>query len=127
MTGILPDIKLIRSAWACKCPRCGQGALYRPGFFNLTIVERCALCNFPLGRNDSADGPAVLLIFLLGALLVPLAAIFEFVFTPPLWLHLILWPPLALALIIVALRPLKAYVIALQFKYRPQTMRDDEE
>lgn len=126
MTGILPDKKLLRTALACKCPRCGEGDLYRPGFLNLTIVDRCAHCAFPLGKNDSADGPAVLLIFALGALLVPLAAALEFIFAPPLWLHVVLWGPLALALTLGALRPLKAYVIALQYKHRPQTMTNDD-
>jgi uncharacterized protein (DUF983 family) len=125
MTSIMPDKELIRTALACKCPRCGIGTLYRPGFLSLTIVEQCPHCGFPLGKNDSADGPAVLLIFALGTLLVPLAAAFEFIFSPPLWAHIVLWGPLALAMTLGALRPLKAYVIALQYKHRPQTMRDD--
>lgn len=72
-----------------------------------------------LARNDSGDGPAVFLIFALGFLLVPLALFVETLFAPPLWVHAVLWTVVALGLTIGALRPLKSYVIALQFKHRP--------
>ena len=117
---MLPDIGPIRTALACVCPRCGGGALYKPGFLNATVNESCPACGLPLGRHDSADGPAVLLIFVLGALLVPLAVLFEFTIGPPLWMHAVLWGTLAAALTLFALRPLKAYVIALQYKHRPR-------
>lgn len=108
----------IRTAFACKCPRCGQGDLF-PAGFNLTLVPACSHCGLNLEKNDSADGPAVFLIFLLGFLLVPLALAFETLFAPPLWVHAVLWGATALGLTIGLLRPLKAYVIALQYRHRP--------
>ena len=72
----------------CKCPRCGQGPLFS-GF--LTVAERCSRCNLDLGKADSGDGPAVFMIFILGAAVVPLALWVESAFSPPLWLHAILW------------------------------------
>ncbi len=111
-------LSVLRGALACRCPRCGQGALYKPGTF-LDIQEACPVCGMKLARNDSADGPAVFLIFVLGALLVPLALLVEKLAHPPLWAHAILWTVVALALTIGSLRPLKSYVIALQYKYRP--------
>lgn len=122
MTSVLPDPGPLRIALTCKCPRCGQGDLYKPGFLNANVNEVCATCGFPLGKNDSADGPAVLMIFVLGALLVPLALLLEFTLAPPLWLHVVLWGIVAVGLTLWALRPLKAYVIALQFKHRPGDM-----
>lgn len=114
----LLDSGPVRLAWAQKCPRCGKGDLYKPGL-TLELREKCAECNLPLAENDSGDGPAVFLIFILGFLLVPLALIFESLFAPPLWVHAVLWGGIALAATLGALRPLKAYVIALQFKHRP--------
>lgn len=117
---LLPDPAPIRTALACVCPRCGRGPLYKPGFMTTAVNDSCAACGLPFGRNDSADGPAVLLIFVLGALLVPLALLLEFMAAPPLWVHGVVWGALATALTLGALRPLKAYVIALQYKHRPQ-------
>lgn len=79
----------------------------------------CPDCGLDLTQADSADGPAVFLIFVLGASLVPLALIFETVFAPPLWVHAVLWGAVALGFTIGSLRPLKAFVVALQYKHRP--------
>lgn len=115
---MLPDKDLLLLGWACKCPRCRKGDLYKPGL-TLSLNNICAACGLDLDKNDSADGPAVFLIFILGFGLVPLALLLEFTFHPPLWVHTVLWGAVILALTIGALRPLKAYIIALQFKHRP--------
>jgi len=56
---------------------------------------------------------------------MPLALIIDHVFSPPLWLLGIIFGTLALGLTLGALRPLKAYVIALQFKHRPGVWTQD--
>lgn len=110
-------------ALAQKCPRCGQGDLYKPGL-TLTVQDKCPDCGLALAKNDSADGPAVFLIFLLGALLVPAALLLEVVAAPPLWVHGVLWTIVALSLTLGLLRPLKAYVIALQYKHRASDWKE---
>lgn len=115
---MLPDKKPLLLGWTCKCPRCGKGDLYQPGF-NLNLRERCAECGLDLSKNDSADGPAVFLIFILGFLLVPLALLTDVYMHPPLWLHGVIWGTAALGITLGTLKPLKAYIIALQFKHRP--------
>lgn len=112
------DKQAITLALACKCPKCGIGDLY-PSRFNLTLLSECSNCHLNLAKNDSADGPAVFLIFILGFLLVPLALFFENAFAPPLWVHAVLWGSVAIGLTVGSLRPLKAYIIALQYKHRP--------
>lgn len=87
----------------------------------LDIVEACDVCNLPLARNDSGDGPAVFMVFILGFLLVPAALVFDAVFAPALWVHAVLWTAVALGICVFTLQPIKAYVVALQFKYRPQS------
>ena len=42
----------------CKCPACGKGALFKPGFMSLTLKDKCDICGLDLAKNDSADGPA---------------------------------------------------------------------
>lgn len=110
---------LLHSALSCTCPQCGQGPLYKQGLFNLVLNDKCNICGLDLAKNDSADGPAVFLIFLLGAMLVPLALIVDAAFSPPLWVHAVLWGAVALSITIGLLKPLKSFVIALQFHHRP--------
>ncbi|HPF77914.1 MAG TPA: DUF983 domain-containing protein [Alphaproteobacteria bacterium] len=107
----------LKSGLACKCPKCGKGALY-PALFNPTLNDKCPDCGLDLAKNDSADGPAVFLIFILGFLLVPMALIFDHVFSPPLWVHAVLWGSIAIAMTLGALKPLKSYIIYLQYKHR---------
>lgn len=115
---MLPDAGPVRTALACACPRCGQGKLYA-STYDLTVVDHCPTCGLDLAKNDSADGPAVFLIFILGFLLVPLALLTDHFFSPPLWVHIILWGIVGLGIILLSLKPLKAYIIALQYKHRP--------
>ncbi len=106
-------------ALSCKCPRCHQGALYKEGFMNMDLRAACPVCDLDYTRIDAADGPAVFLIFILGFLLVPAALLLEYLASPPLWLHAVLWGAVALGMTLGALKPLKSYIIALQFKHRP--------
>ncbi|MFK7839457.1 MAG: DUF983 domain-containing protein [Bdellovibrionales bacterium] len=112
------DLDLIKTGLACKCPRCKTGDLYKSRF-DLTLLDQCQNCNLDFTKNDSADGPAVFLTFILGSLIVPIALIADRLLTWPLWLHGLIWGVCTLILIILTLKPLKAYIIALQFKHRP--------
>ncbi len=98
-----------------KCPRCGEGALFRSG---LTLAERCAKCDLDYGFADSGDGPAVFAIFILGFLVLGGALLVEFRLQPPVWVHVVLWGALTPLLAVVLLRVLKATLIALQFKHK---------
>jgi uncharacterized protein (DUF983 family) len=98
-----------------KCPRCGEGALFRSG---LTLAERCPKCDLDYGFADSGDGPAVFAIFILGFLVLGGALLVEFRLHPPVWVHVVLWGALTPLLAVVLLRVLKATLIALQFKHK---------
>jgi len=39
-------------------------------------------------------------------------------FSPPLWLHMVLWAPLILGGGLLMLRPLKGLMIAIQYRFR---------
>lgn len=112
------DRQMLRQSLACQCPKCGKGSLYKPGFLNLSLNDTCSVCGFELARNDNGDGPAVFLIFILGFLMVPLALWVDHLFSPPLWLHAIIWTVLGLSLTLGMLRPAKALVLALQLRHR---------
>ena len=115
---------LLRKSLKCTCPRCGKSSLYR-SIFSFDIIERCPECGLDLSKNDSADGPAVFLIFILGFSIVPLALFVAMIVEWPLWVHGIIWGTLTLVSTLGALKPLKSYVIALQYHYRPNDFEED--
>ena len=112
-------VPVLHAALLCRCPRCGRGKLFRGV---LTVRDACAVCGLDLREHDSGDGPTVLVIFLLGTIVVGLAFWVEFSFAPPLWLHAIIWPAVTLPLAILLMRPMKAAMVALQYKHRASEM-----
>jgi uncharacterized protein (DUF983 family) len=110
-----PATSPLTTGLACRCPRCGRGALYK-GY--LTIAERCAVCGLDLGKADSGDGPAVFLIFILGAVAVGLAFILQFALELPAWLTWTILVSVVLGGALLLLRPAKAIMVALQYKNR---------
>ena len=105
----------LSTALTCRCPRCGTGPLFE-GF--VQVRARCENCGLDLSDHDSGDGPAVFLIFILGAICVPLALWINAVFSVPFWLPAVIAGTVALGLTFGLLRPTKAYVIALQYRHR---------
>jgi uncharacterized protein (DUF983 family) len=108
-----PPVPPMRAGLLCRCPRCGRGPLYRGV---LTVVDHCSVCGLDLSANDAGDGPAVFVILILGILIVPLALWLELSMAPPLWVHLVVWPPIILVLAILMLRLMKGVLVAYHFK-----------
>jgi uncharacterized protein (DUF983 family) len=103
----------------CRCPRCGIGPLYK-GL--LTIRDRCGSCGLDLREIDTGDGAAVAVTLILGGIVVGLAFVVEFTFSPPLWVHAVLWPVVTIPLAVAMMRPLKAALVAQQYRYRASEM-----
>lgn len=99
-----------------RCPLCRKGRLFKP--WSLSLVDECESCHAKLGQEDVGDGASVFVIFILGFMLVPMAWIFEQAFAPPLWVHVVLWGAVAIAMMAVILPAVKAYVILLEHRYR---------
>jgi uncharacterized protein (DUF983 family) len=110
-TPVSPAIAGLR----CKCPRCGLGALF-DGY--LSVAARCGNCGLDLSKQDSGDGPAIFVIFILGIVVVPLMLIIEVKLEPPVWFHFMVWPIVVVGGALALLRPLKGLMIALQFKHK---------
>lgn len=104
----------IATGLACKCPACGKGPLF-DGY--LTVVEKCEACGEPLRARSSGDGPAVFVIFALGAILSVLAWMVQTLFSPPIWVHGILWPVAVVVGTVLLLRPFKGVIVALEFRH----------
>jgi uncharacterized protein (DUF983 family) len=110
---------------SCRCPRCGQGALF-VGHFSLDVLPACAVCGLEYRFIDSGDGPAVFAIMILGFLILGLALIVEFRLSPPFWVHILLWVPITLFVALGLLRPMKAILIALQYHHKAEEGRLDQ-
>lgn len=106
-----------------RCPRCGEGRLFA-GF--LKFADTCESCGLDISAEDAGDGPAVFIILIVGFIVVPLALAFELSVEPPLWLHVVLWLPLALGLCVALLRPFRGVMFTLQWHHSAREARLDE-
>jgi uncharacterized protein (DUF983 family) len=109
---IWPPVDPIQAGLKGRCPRCGEGRLFS-GF--LTVGKDCGVCGLDYSFADAGDGPAVFVILIIGFIVVGLALWMEVSYGPPLWVHFILWIPLALVLSLVALRLIKGVLVTLQY------------
>ena len=98
-----------------RCPRCGKGRLYS-GY--LKIANACDACGLSFAGHDSADGPAVMIMLLLGFVVAGLVLAVELAYQPPIWVHMVIWPPVVIGGALGLLRPFKSIFIGLQYKYR---------
>ena len=104
----------LTTALTCRCPRCGEGKLFK-GF--LTLRPRCDSCDLDYDAFDSGDGPAVFIILAAGFVVVFAALVVEVMYQPPFWLHAVLWGPIILLMTLGPLRPMKSGLIALQYHH----------
>jgi uncharacterized protein (DUF983 family) len=103
-----------------RCPRCGKGKLFS-GF--LKVGSGCSVCGLNYARFEAGDGPAVFVILIVGALVAGGALLVEVKYSPPYWVHAVIWGPAVVILSMGLLRPLKAGLVMLQYKHRAEESR----
>lgn len=94
-----------------RCPNCFEGSIF-DGY--LKFAKTCPSCGFDLQSNDVADGPAVFVILIASALIVPFALAFQIKLSAPFWLTLIIFVPAIILVCLALLRPLRGLMFALQ-------------
>lgn len=97
------------------CPRCGQAPLF-DGY--LTIAKSCAYCGLDYSVFDVGDGATVFVILIAGFLVCGAALVVEVKYSPPYWLHALIWLPLIAILVLGGLRLVKSTLMVLQYKHR---------
>jgi len=112
-----------RAALFALCPECGA-----PGLFEgaARFRDRCPSCGLDTGRYNVGDGPAAFLTMIIGALLIVAALLLDSAFSPPLWVHVILWVPLTVAAVIYGLRLAKAALLASEHQRQAAEGRETE-
>lgn len=118
-----PDVSPLYAGLLGRCPRCGKGRLFH-GY--LTVPERCEVCGLDFAFANSGDGPAVFIILIAGFIVTGAALFVEVSYQPPLWVHVALWLPIGIGLPLLLLRPFKATLLALQYKFRAEEGRLDD-
>lgn len=107
--------RLVKDILFGRCPRCGKGKLFS-GY--LQIGTRCPECDLDYGMFDPGDGPAVFVILIEGALVMGGVLWVELTFSPPLWVHALIWIPTVVLLTLALLRLVKSTLLVLQYKHR---------
>lgn len=101
------------SAFQGACPRCGAPSLFA-GW--VRFADRCGACGLDYSAFNVGDGPAAFLTLIVGTIIVVLSIALELAAGPPVWLHLILWIPLTIVLVVLALRWAKGALLALEYR-----------
>ncbi len=112
----------LKRGFRCRCPRCGEGKLFRA---YLKIDNNCPVCGLDFTPHRADDLPAYLVIIIVGHLLVPIALWIETDYSPPVWLQLSIYLPLTLVLSLLLLQPVKGAVVGLQWALRMHGFDDN--
>jgi len=107
-----PMWRSIRRGLRGRCPRCGNGKMFRAF---LKVADCCPVCGEPLHHHRADDAPAYFVILIVGHLVVPLALVVEVAYAPPYWLHAMLWLPLTIGLAVGLLQPIKGAIVSWQW------------
>ena len=108
-----PQTPLVRAAIAARCPRCEAAPLY-DGW--IRFAPRCRACGLDYEAFNVGDGPAAFLILIVGGFVTALALIVHLKAHPPFWVHILLWGPLTVALVVGCLRVSKAALLILEYR-----------
>ena len=110
-----PAVPLMRAALLARCPRCGEGALFQ-GY--IKVAPKCSVCGLGFAGHDTGDGPAFFIMLPLCIITAMLALLLEVKVGPPWWVHVLIWPAFIALAVGYSLRPVKAIMIGLQYRYR---------
>ena len=105
----------MKSGLRSRCPGCRSGRLFR-GY--LRIADHCPTCGTELHHHRADDAPPYFTIFLVGHLIVPWVWVVEAAYHPPIWVHFVLWLPLAVLLSLLFLPAVKGAILGMQWAMR---------
>jgi uncharacterized protein (DUF983 family) len=97
----------------CRCPNCGKGHLF--GKY-LKVADQCEECGEEFHHHRADDLPAYLVIIVVGHVIVPAVLAVEVAYSPPYWLHALIWLPLTLVSSLGLLQPTKGAIVGLQWQ-----------
>jgi uncharacterized protein (DUF983 family) len=105
----------IKRGFRGRCPRCGEGKLFRAF---LKVDDHCSSCELDFTPHRADDLPAYLVIIIVGHIVVPMALWIETDYAPPVWLQLSIYLPFTLVASLALLQPVKGAVVGFQWALR---------
>jgi uncharacterized protein (DUF983 family) len=102
----------IKRGFRGRCPRCGEGRLFRAF---LKVDNKCSVCALDFTPHRADDLPAYLVIIIVGHIVVPTALLIETNYSPPVWLQLAIYLPVTLLASLALLQPVKGAVVGMQW------------
>jgi uncharacterized protein (DUF983 family) len=110
-----PERRLGQAMWRgfrCRCPNCGEGALFRA---YLKPVDNCAACGEDMTPQRADDAPPYFTMVIVGHIVVPIMLAVALATEWSNLTHMMIWLPLTAALTLGLLQPVKGATIALQW------------
>ena len=98
-----------------RCPRCGEGKLFRAF---LKVDSNCSACGLDFTPHRADDLPAYLVIVIVGHIMVPTVLWIETNYSPAVPLQLAIYLPLTLIASLLLLQPVKGTVVGVQWALR---------
>jgi uncharacterized protein (DUF983 family) len=105
----------IKRGFRCRCPRCGEGKLFRAF---LKVDNNCSVCGLDFTPHRADDLPAYLVIVIVGHIVVPAALMIETNYAPPVALQLAIYLPFTFIASLLLLQPVKGAVVGMQWALR---------
>ena len=105
----------MKRGFRSRCPRCGQGKLFRAF---LKVDDHCSVCGLDYTPHRADDLPAYLVIIIVGHIVVPTALMIETNYSPPVALQLAIYLPVTLVASLALLQPVKGAVVGMQWALR---------
>ena len=110
-----PVVPAMRLGWRGRCPHCGRGSIFSK---YLKVRSTCITCGERLDHHRADDAPAYFTIAIVGHVVVPLLLVVEQNWSPAMWVHWILWIPMAALMTLWLLPKVKGTLIGLQWAMR---------
>ncbi len=108
-------IPAILNGMKCRCPKCGEGKLFRA---YLKVNDACPACGEELRHHRADDLPPYIAIVIVGHVLVGALLHTEMTMTIDPWVYMVTLVPLALILPLAMLPSIKGAVVGLQWANR---------
>jgi len=105
----------MKRGFMCRCPRCGEGKLFRAF---LKVDDHCTTCGLDYTPHRADDLPAYLVIIIVGHIVVPVVLWVETNYSPAIWLQMSIYLPFTFLSSLFLLQPVKGAVVGFQWAMR---------
>ncbi|MBR1146907.1 DUF983 domain-containing protein [Bradyrhizobium sp. AUGA SZCCT0222] len=105
----------MKRGFMCRCPRCGEGKLFRAF---LKVDDHCKTCGLDYTPHRADDLPAYLVIVIVGHIVIPVVLWVETNYSPAIWLQMAIYLPFTFLSSLLLLQPVKGAVVGFQWALR---------